>query len=150
MTILRKAYVPAFVLPGDTRLNSSSARAAGNCRNESAQKSAGLKNHMRFHVRTHDDRYDLLLALPGYGREDVKIELSEGILLIEVHGGKDEENNQSTWKEIDLAGRRSRFYFPEDADPENINASMKNGLLTISLFKVAEAIPQPPKAITVK
>ncbi len=142
MTILRKRYVPSLGLPGRTRVR--------NCTNESLQKNVVPTNNIRFHSQLHDDRYELLLALPGYGRDDVKIELANSILNIEVQDRTEGENSKTSWKEIEYAGRRAQFYFPEDADPENIQATMKNGLLKITLHKVAEAIPHPPKAITVK
>ena len=150
MTILRRAYVPTYDEPRYRRLSKSNACLPNNENRRNAGNPNRTKNNIKFHVRSYDDRYDLILALPGYSREDIQIELSKGILSIEVLKSEKEEKESLNWDELNYAGQKAKFYFPEDADHEKIHASMNNGILTVSMHKLPEAIPQPPKEITVK
>jgi HSP20 family protein len=94
-------------------------------------------------VREKDGRYLIEAELPGISEKDLKLELKNGLLTLSTE--KQEES-----KEKDEAGtwiRRERresffsrsFELPEDADGEKIEASFKDGLLTVELPKKPEA-----------
>jgi HSP20 family protein len=87
----------------------------------------------------------LIAELPGVKKEDVKILLEDGYLT--VSGEK--KNNFEGKEEINiirnerLFGKFERkFELPEDINPDEIKAKFENGLLNISIAKLA---PEKPK-----
>ncbi|WP_027135646.1 Hsp20/alpha crystallin family protein [Geminicoccus roseus] len=92
-------------------------------------------------VADREKDYRITAELPGLTEADVDIALANGVLTI-----KGERRQESTEEHHDyiVAERRygafqRSFPIPEDADPEQIDASMKNGLLTITVRKRSDA-----------
>ena len=67
--------------------------------------------------KLEDGSIKLVIDLPGYGREDVEIEVEDNIITI---GGELEDREFS-----------KSFRVPKDTDVDNIDAEMKNGVLTV-------------------
>lgn len=92
--------------------------------------------------------YALSAELPGYNDSDVEITLNDNILVITAEKIKkaDEENGDGEDRKYLLRERVSRkykrsFVLPENADRESINASLKDGLLQVTIGKKPEAKP---------
>ena len=86
---------------------------------------------------------ELILAaeLPGLKREDIDIELEDGVLTIQ--GEKKEEEKQEGTQGL-LFERRwgsfaRRFTLPRAVDPNGITATYENGILTVRVPKAEEA-----------
>ncbi|MDR1232576.1 MAG: Hsp20/alpha crystallin family protein [Spirochaetaceae bacterium] len=93
-------------------------------------------------VEETDKSYVLEAELPGFAMEDVSVNLDGGTVTIESK--KDETVEKEDKKNLVLCERRSRmfsrsFKLPENADPDAISASFKNGLLTLTIGKRTEA-----------
>jgi HSP20 family molecular chaperone IbpA len=93
-------------------------------------------------VEETDKSYVLEAELPGFAMEDVSVNLDGGT--ITISSTKDEAVEKQDKKNFVLCERRSRsfsrnFKLPENADPDAINASFKNGLLTLTIGKRTEA-----------
>jgi len=93
-------------------------------------------------VREEDKRYLIEAELPGLSEKDVKLELKNGVL--ELSSEKKEETKEQEGRnwirhERREASFRRSFILPEDADGEKIEASFKDGLLTVELPKKAES-----------
>ena len=87
----------------------------------------------------------LIAELPGVKKEDVKILLEDGFLTMSGEKKNEfegkEENN--IFKHERLFGKFERkFELPEDINPDEIKAKFENGLLNISIAKLA---PEKPK-----
>ena len=99
-----------------------------------------------------DDHFDIQLATPGKKKEDFKIELEEGVLTIsfreEIKSTEKEAN--FTRKEFGYSSFKRSFNIPETVSADKISAHYKEGILTVSLPKKAEAIPEPKKLISIK
>ena len=98
------------------------------------------------------DRYTLSGELPGCNVKNVDIKMDkDNNLHVSAHKStKHEEEDQSRdgrmkWHAIERSsGRVERiFTLPEGADPEKVEASMKDGILTIDVKKKPEAIGEP-------
>lgn len=100
-------------------------------------------------VIENDDRFELQLAIPGYNKKNVTITVDNDILKVE---GKDEVATDSKFRlrEFNYTGFAKSFRLPEDIDGQKIEAKFNNGVLSITLNKKEEAIPQPPKTIIIK
>jgi HSP20 family protein len=88
-----------------------------------------------------DSAYEVTAELPGLDASNIDVKLSEGMLTI--HGEKKDEKEEKK-KDYYLSERRygafeRRFHVPEGVDAEKIAASFKNGVLTLTLPKTAEA-----------
>ncbi len=87
---------------------------------------------------TNDEVTNLELALPGFSKKDINIKV-EGRTLT-ISSDVLEENETKYYKSF-----KKSYLLPTNADSENINASMVNGLLTIDFGNKSEA-----KTISIK
>lgn len=97
---------------------------------------------MKTDVKEIDGNYELQIDIPGYDKEDIKIELEDGY--ITVTATTNTENEESNGKYIQrerFSGACSRSYYAgENIDEKDIKASFKNGILKITFPK--EATPK--------
>jgi HSP20 family protein len=97
-------------------------------------------------VREKDGHYIIDAELPGVSEKDLKLELKNGLLTLstEKKEEKGDKDKDGTW----IRRERRESYFsrsfelPDDADGDKIEATFKDGLLTIELPKKAEASPK--------
>jgi len=96
---------------------------------------------------TKDDYY-LAAQMPGVKKEDVKIKLEEGNLVI--MGRIDYEqnvNNKYVLKETEIGNYYRRFKISESVDETKIDAKLENGILNVKLPKHDRL---KPKTIEIK
>jgi HSP20 family protein len=95
------------------------------------------------------DELILTAEIPGIRKEDVKIELEDGLLSISGH--KEESKTEETEQLRRSERRYGAFYrsmtLPASVNAEKILAEMENGVLTVHLPKREAA---KPKTIPVK
>ena len=99
-----------------------------------------------------DDHFDIQLAVPGKKKSDFTIEFEESILTIssETETKYTEKEGTFTRKEFGCNSFKRSFSIPDTVSADKISASDKEGILTVSLPKKAEALPQPKKLISIK
>mgnify|MGYP003687690871 CR=1 FL=1 len=99
-----------------------------------------------------DDHFNIELAAPGKKKSDFTIKLDEGVLTIssETETKSTEKDDSFTRKEFGYSSFKRSFNIPETISDDKISASYKEGILTVSLPKNAEALPQPKKLISIK
>ncbi|KAG8074384.1 hypothetical protein GUJ93_ZPchr0006g41008 [Zizania palustris] len=76
--------------------------------------------------------------LPGLKKEEVKVEVEDGnILQISGERNKEQEEKTETWHRVERSSGKflRRFRLPDNAKPEQIKASMENGVLTVTVPK---------------
>ena len=97
------------------------------------------KNLMRTDVRETEDTYELDVDLPGFKKDEVTLELKNGVLTIQAVKGLDKDETDKKGKYIRqerYAGACSRsFYVGEGIRPENVSAKFENGILQLSIPK---------------
>lgn len=79
--------------------------------------------------------------MPGVAREEVSLDVNDGILTIEGRAKHLLEADPQV-REYRLQTFYRQFQLGEQIDQEKINASLKNGVLTISLPKAEKAKPK--------
>jgi HSP20 family protein len=96
-----------------------------------------------------DQRYTISVELPGTKKEDVQVELQEGVLTIrgEKKSEREEKKEKRRYVERTYGSFTRSFTLPRDADGERLDASFKDGVLTITIPKAEEA---KPRSITIK
>lgn len=111
-------------------------------------------------VKETKDAYTLEMELPGRTENDVDIQLDRNVLTISSKNkekkaekcgsgdcGKNDKNEkpeEPKWliRERKVCGFSRSFSLPNDADGENINASFKNGILTVVVSRKAVNVPK--------
>ena len=97
-------------------------------------------NVMKTDIKETDDNYELIVDLPGFKKDEIKVSLEDGYLTIEAAKGLDEdEQEKKTGKYIRkerYAGTMSRsFYVGEAVNEEDVHAKYEDGILKISVPK---------------
>ena len=99
----------------------------------------GENKLMKTDIKEKGDKYLLEVDLPGYEKEDIKIEIEDGYLTVHASMNKniDESDKDSKYVHKErYVGECSRsFYVGEDIKEEDIKASFKNGTLKLELPK---------------
>ena len=102
---------------------------------------------MKTDVRETDDSYELDVDLPGFKKDEVKVELENGYLTISAAKGLDKDDQDKKGRYIRrerYAGQMSRsFYVGDGLEPKDVNASFEDGILRLSMPKAApKQLPQ--------
>ena len=100
-------------------------------------------------VAEHDNEYVVKVELPGVSKDDVNITLQDNVLTIRGEKKEEKETKESCYHRVERSyGSFQRsFRLPTTVKSDKVDASYKDGILTISLPKVEEA---KPKQIEVK
>ncbi|MDR2446099.1 MAG: Hsp20/alpha crystallin family protein [Treponema sp.] len=93
-------------------------------------------------LRDMENTYIMDIELPGYDEKSIQVHVDGGRLTIES-AQQEEASNKDEGRYL-IKERASRsfsrvFQLPENADPAEITASFKNGILTLEIKKRAEA-----------
>ncbi len=108
-------------------------------------------NVLKTDIRETDGMYELSIEAPGYKKEDIQIELSEGYLKISATRNQEtnEENGRYVRKER-VSGTCSRsFYVGDNYTQSDIKASFDNGELKITLPTEVKKIEQAKQVISI-
>ncbi|MDA9805928.1 Hsp20 family protein [Alphaproteobacteria bacterium] len=100
-------------------------------------------------LRISEDEYEITLALSGFNKDDISIDVHDGVLTIRGNGGTEVQNDklQYLYKGIAKRSFEQKFRLEQYVDVKD--AKLSNGLLTISLLR---EIPEErkPRQITLK
>ena len=140
-TVMRQD--PWGVMP---RLQDEINRLFGNAReNDSSSATATWIPPVDIHEYT--DRFELYVDLPGVEHSAVDLSLDGGILTLsgertQQTAGKEDEDAQGRRVERGQGHFHRRFVLPDTVDGEKVNASGKNGVLTVTIPKQPKAMPR--------
>ena len=103
----------------------------------------------RVDVREAEGAYQIQADVPGADRDSLKVEVKDNVLSIEgeKHRESSAETDGVTRSERAYGSFLRKFSLPEEVDGDRIEASYKDGVLSVTLPKKPEAAP---KRITVK
>ena len=100
---------------------------------------------MKSDVKDAGDHFEVLMDLPGFKKEDVKLQLKDGVLTFEATKRSENDETDDKGKYI----RRERFqgtctrsfYVGEELEQEDIKAKFEDGVLRVIVPK-KEAKPK--------
>ena len=100
-------------------------------------------------VIEREDTLEIRLNLPGSAAEDVNVEVEDRVLTVsgEISNALDEENERYTYRERSFGAFKRHVRLGDTVDVENIDATYMDGVLSLTLPKLPEALP---KQIAVK
>lgn len=107
------------------------------------------KHYPKVDVREDKEGYIVEADLPGVNEKDVDVKVENDLLTIQSRKAEENEEKQDGYivRERKSSCFARSFVLPKDVNREAIEASMKNGVLTLKLSKNPEA---KPKTIEVK
>ncbi|NKI27603.1 Hsp20/alpha crystallin family protein [Arenibacter sp. 6A1] len=92
-------------------------------------------------ISDEEKAFELSLALPGLDKDDVTIEIQGNYIIISAHKEQSHEEKHKNWVRTEFVSNSfyRAFELPPNADPEKIQAKMKNGRLDIRVGKATNA-----------
>lgn len=108
------------------------------CRPRTGNTATPLKQSFRpkMNVQKEENQITLEFSLPGVLKEDVKMNVTENLLILEaIRKGNVEEKNYQ-YREFGPAEFKTSIQLPEDVDAESIKAQFQNGILRIEMKRV--------------
>ena len=94
---------------------------------------------MKCDIYETDNTYNLVLDMPGYSKEDIKIECDNGTITINAE--RNEEDNDESKKYIRrerFYGKLSRSFYLGEVDEDGVKAEFKDGTLKVVAPKKSE------------
>ena len=97
---------------------------------------------MKTDVREKEGQYDMDIDLPGFKKEDIKVELHDGYLQVSAVKGLNEEDKDEKGQLIRqerYSGSMQRsFYVGDSIKQEDVKAKFEQGVLKLSFPKEGE------------
>ena len=93
---------------------------------------------MKTDIKEKTDKYLIGIELPGYQKENIKIDVEDGYLTVhaEIDSDNEEKEEGKFVRRERYVGSCSRsFYVGNEVKSEDIKASFKNGILKIEVPK---------------
>ncbi len=103
---------------------------------------------MKTDIKEKKDKYVIDMDLPGYEKNDIKIDIQDGYLTVHANVNKEEtEKDEGKYvRKERYVGECSRsFYIGENVSEDEIKAKFKNGTLTIEVPKKDDKKELPEK-----
>ena len=91
------------------------------------------------------------MDLPGYKKEDIKADLNDGYLNVTVTRAFNKDENEGNYirKERYEGTCRRTFFVGEGLKEDDVKAAYTDGVLTLTIPKEPEPVPEEPKYISI-
>ena len=103
---------------------------------------------MRTDIKEKGDKFEIAIDLPGYEKENIKIEVEDGYLTITANtdqSKEEKEDGKFVRKERYIGSCSRSFYVGDEVKGEDIKASFRNGTLRIDVPKKEDKPELPEK-----
>ena len=114
---------------------------------------AAVQGVMKTDIKENDKEYELTIELPGYKKENVNAELKDGYLIINATNEKNEEDKDEKGyirKERYYGSCQRSFFVGKNLKEEDIKAKYDNGVLTLTVPKEVDRLPEEKKYIAIE
>ena len=94
---------------------------------------------MKCDIYEKDNEYHVEMALPGFKKDEIKVECNKGNLVVTAEKEEETENKDKKYLRRERSyGKYSRSFYLGDIEEDGINAEFSNGTLHITVPKVDE------------
>jgi len=102
----------------------------------------------KVNVYEYDDKIGIVAEIPGLDKKNVTVDVEDSVLTIsgDKHGF-DSDGGKCITRELKQSAFKRSFNLGEHLDGDNVGASFKDGMLSISIPKIE---PEKPKKTFVK
>ena len=101
---------------------------------------------MNCDVYLKDDKYHIDVDVPGFAKEDIKIECHKGTITIKAESKEAHDENKKYIRHERRYRKLERSFYFGDIDEDNIKADFKNGTLHLI---IPEKVESNKKQITI-
>ena len=98
-------------------------------------------NKMKCDIYEKDNTYHVEMDLPGFNKNEIKIECNKGNLVVTAskeENNEEKDDNKKYLRRERIYGKYSRSFYLGDINEDEIEAKYENGTLTISIPKIDE------------
>ena len=117
-------------------------------------KQVGVKPYQgsaypKVNVYEYEDKVGIVAEIPGLDKKQLNVEVEDGVLTIsgDKHSIFEDEGAKVLRRELKQSSFKRSFELGEQLDGDNIAASFKDGVLSVSIPKIE---PEKPKKTFVK
>lgn len=98
----------------------------------------------RFDIKETPEAFVLQADVPGIKQEDLDITVHGGIVSVKGARTSEEKKESESWHVTEryFGSFERRFTLPDTADSEKVEASLKDGVLRLSIGKKSQAQPR--------
>ena len=99
---------------------------------------------MKTDVKETDEGYEVDVDLPGFNKDEIKLDLNNGYLTISTEKSLNKENKGKVLRQERYVGTMQRsFYVGESITEDDIKAKFENGVLSLMIpKKEAPKVPE--------
>ena len=112
------------------------------------------KNMMKTDVKETDDGYIVDIDLPGFKKDEIKVQLEDGYLTVSAAKGlnKDEKNEKGKYvrRERYAGGMSRSFYVGENVAREDIHPKYEDGILSFNVPKAEKKVAKDDHYISIE
>jgi len=103
----------------------------------------------KVNVYEYEDKVGVIAEIPGLDKKHIDIEVEDNVLTIsgDKHGIPEDNGAKVIRRELKTSSFKRSFTLGEELDGDDISANFKDGILSISIPKIA---PTKPKVSKVK
>jgi len=103
----------------------------------------------KVNVYEYEDKVGVIAEIPSLDKKHIDIEVEDGVLTIsgDKHGIPEDNGAKVIRRELKTSSFKRSFTLGEELDGDDISANFKDGILSISIPKIA---PTKPKVSKVK
>jgi len=98
----------------------------------------------RVDIKEEPDRFVIFADLPGVDPADIEVQMDKGILSIKGERNSESSTQGERFSRIErrYGSFHRRFALPDSADPDQVSATGRHGVLEISIPKRPETTPR--------
>ncbi|GAB4251678.1 MAG: Hsp20/alpha crystallin family protein [Vicingaceae bacterium] len=102
---------------------------------DAVNKDENVSNVPQVNVEDKTENFKLTMALPGFRKEDIKIEVEQNVLNVYSDKTVEEKEESKNYirQEFAYEAFKRSFILPENAKTNDIIAKYENGILTIEI-----------------
>ncbi len=103
----------------------------------------------KVNVYEYDDKVGIVAEIPGLDKKQLEVSVEEGVLTIagDKHSAFENDGAKVLRRELKQSSFKRSFELGDQLDGDNINASFKDGVLSVAIPKIE---PEKPKKTFVK
>ncbi len=98
----------------------------------------GEVSKMKCDIYEIENTYFIEMDIPGFKKEDIKIECNNGNLVISAEKTQKEDMDKKYIRRERIYGKYSRSFYLGEVDEDNITAEFVDGILKLSIPKQIE------------
>lgn len=87
-------------------------------------------------IRDTEESIVIEAAVPGMSKEDISIEVEDGILKVAGSKSEDDSRNDYIYRELKRSSFRRSWNLSDQLDHQSVKATFENGMLNIEISKL--------------